>query len=163
MKTWLIVLIVLAVLGVVGVTVTGILAAIVVPQFAGASTEAKLSGLCSNLQTLRSQIKLYRIQHNDIPPSFFNFVAQMTAYSDSDGNTNEEKTAVFRFGPYLQKIPVNYFNERSDATGRHGLLDNTGTVGDDVGSWEYDETTGEIKADDDYDKDGVAGPDHVKI
>jgi hypothetical protein len=50
-----------------------------------------------------------------------------------------------------------------DATGIHGLLDNTGTVGDDVGSWEYDENIGSIYADDDYDEDGVLGADHMNL
>jgi len=163
MKTWLIVLIVLGVIGFVGVIMIGGLAAIVIPQFTEASTEAQLSSLCTDLQTLRSQIELYRIQHKDYPPSFVNFVEQMTAYSDIDGNTSEVKTAVFCYGPYLQKIQVNSFNERLDVTGKHGLVDNSGTVGDDVGSWEYNEGSGVINADDDYDKDGVAGPDHVKL
>jgi hypothetical protein len=48
-------------------------------------------------------------------------------------------------------------------TGIHGLLDNTGTIGDNVGSWEYDETTGVINADDNYDNDGVAAPGHANL
>ncbi len=77
------------------VVILGILAAIVIPQFTEASTEAKLSSLCTDLQTLRSQIELYKIQHNDVPPSFAGFVAEMTTYSDIDGNTAAAKTAVF--------------------------------------------------------------------
>jgi general secretion pathway protein G len=139
------------------VVILGILAAIVIPQFTEASTEAKLSSLCTDLQTLRSQIELYKIQHNDTPPSFANFVAQMTAQTDINGNPGTD------YGPYIQKVPVNQFNDMYDATGIHGLLDNSGAVGDNVGSWEYDETTGAINADDDYDQDGVAGPDHATL
>ncbi len=97
------------------------------------------------------------------PPSFVNFVAQMTTYSDIRGNTAAAKTVVFYYGPYMQKVPVNQFNNRFDATGIHGLLDNTGTIGDNVSGWEYDETTGVINADDNYDEDGVAGSDHVNL
>jgi general secretion pathway protein G len=50
------------------VVILGILAAIVIPQFTEASTEAKLSSLCSDLQTIRSQIELYKVQHNDAMP-----------------------------------------------------------------------------------------------
>ena len=50
------------------VVILGILAAIVIPQFTGASTEAKESSLVSNLQSIRSQIELFKIQHNDILP-----------------------------------------------------------------------------------------------
>ena len=145
------------------VVILGILAAIVIPQFTEASTEAKLSSLCTDLQTLRSQIELYKIQHNDIPPDDAAFVAQMTTYSDIDGATAAAKTAVFCYGPYIQKVPVNQFNNRLDGTGIHGKLDNTGTVGDDVGSWEYNDTLGTIYADDDYDQDGVTGADHMNL
>ncbi len=149
------------------VVILGILAAIVIPQFTEASTEAKLSSLCTDLQTLRSQIELYKIQHNDVPPSFDNFIAQTTTYTDIDGNTNAVKTAVFCYGPYMQKVPVNQFNNKFDMTtnptGIHGLLDDTGTIGDNVGSWEYDETTGSIHADDNYDEDGVLGSDHANL
>jgi len=145
------------------VVILGILAAIVIPQFTEASTEAKLSSLCTDLQTQRSQIELYKIQHNDVPPSFANYVAQMTTYSDIDGATAAAKTVVFCYGPYMQKVPVNQFNNRLDATGIHGLLNNSGIVGDDIGSWEYNETTGAIHADDNYDQDGVAGADHINL
>jgi general secretion pathway protein G len=146
------------------VVILGILAAIVIPQFTEASTEAKLSSLCTDLQTLRSQIELYKIQHNDVPPSFATFMLQMTTYSDIDGATAAAKTAVFCYGPYIQKVPVNQFNNRLDpATGNmHGLLDKTG-LSNDVGSWEYTEATGTIYADDDYDEDGVAGADHANL
>jgi type II secretory pathway pseudopilin PulG len=50
------------------VVILGILAAIVIPQFTEASTEAKTSALLSDLQGVRSQIELYKIQHNDIMP-----------------------------------------------------------------------------------------------
>ncbi|MBW7992753.1 MAG: prepilin-type N-terminal cleavage/methylation domain-containing protein [Planctomycetes bacterium] len=132
------------------VVILGILAAIVIPQFTEASTEAKSSSLCTDLQTLRSQIELYKVQHNDIPPSFANFTAQMTAQTDITGAVGTD------YGPYMQKIATNQFNNLN-------TLDNTGTVGDNVGGWEYNATTGVINADDDYDNDGVPGPDHANL
>jgi general secretion pathway protein G len=145
------------------VVILGILAAIVIPQFTEASTEAKLSSLCTDLQTIRSQIELFKVQHNDVAPLLNTFVAQMTTYSDVDGNTQATKDSTFCYGPYLQKIPVNQFNDKKDATGIHGLLDGSGTVGDDGGSWEYNQATGAIHADDNYNKDGVAGADHANL
>jgi general secretion pathway protein G len=132
------------------VVILGILAAIVIPQFTEASTEAKLSSLCTDLQTLRSQIELYKIQHNDVAPTFANFTAQMTAQTDITGAAGTD------YGPYIQKVPTNQFN--NDDT-----LDNDGTIGNDGGGWEYNETTGAINADDSYDNDGVAGPDHAAL
>ena len=88
------------------VVILGILAAIVIPQFTQASTEAKVSSLQSNLQSIRSQIELYKIQHNDAPPTDHNsFVAQMTGQTDVAGATTGTD-----FGPYLQKMPVNPFS-----------------------------------------------------
>src|SRR3954452_14514347 len=50
------------------VIILGILAAIVIPQFSNASTDARKASLLSQLQTFRSQIQLYKLQHNDILP-----------------------------------------------------------------------------------------------
>ena len=47
------------------VIILGILAAIVIPQFTNASQDARKSSLTSQLQTMRSQIALYELQHND--------------------------------------------------------------------------------------------------
>jgi general secretion pathway protein G len=87
------------------VVILGILAAIVIPQFTQASTEAKISSLQSNLQSIRSQIELYKIQHNDNPPTDdTTFLTQMTTQTDVSGAAGTD------FGPYLQKIPVNPFS-----------------------------------------------------
>src|SRR3954470_8253177 len=50
------------------VIILGILAAIVIPQFTNASKEAKQSALVSTVQTLRSQVSLFKLQHNDMLP-----------------------------------------------------------------------------------------------
>lgn len=51
------------------VVILGILAAIVIPQFTDASTEASNASVRSQLQTLRGQLELYRVQHNDTYPN----------------------------------------------------------------------------------------------
>ena len=114
------------------VVILGILAAIVIPQFTQASTDAKESSLMSNLQSIRSQIELYKIQHNDIPPSDADqatFLAQMTTYSDASGATSATKDAAHPFGPYLQKIPANPFD--ADGVNANVIV---GAVGD---GWAY--------------------------
>ena len=50
------------------VVILGILAAIVIPQFGNASREARQASLLTTVQTLRSQIALFRLQHNDFLP-----------------------------------------------------------------------------------------------
>lgn len=99
------------------VVILGILAAIVIPQFSQASTDSKVSSLQSNLQTIRSQIALYKIQHNDETPTLADFADQMTLFTDIDGNTNNTKTDVFKYGPYLQVgVPSNPFVGGNPAT-----------------------------------------------
>jgi general secretion pathway protein G len=132
------------------VVILGILAAIVIPQFTEASTEAKFSSLCTDLQTLRSQIELYKVQHNDTPPTFANFTAQMTAQTDIIGAVGTD------YGPYMQKIALNQFNNLN-------TLDNDVNIGNDGGGWEYNETTGQINADDSYDNVLPAGADHANL
>ena len=91
------------------VVILGILAAIVIPQFTQASTEAKLSSLQSNLQSIRSQIELFKIQHNDLPPTAAdNFVNEMTLFTDVGRTVGTG--AGFIYGPYLTKMPVNPFS-----------------------------------------------------
>lgn len=129
------------------VVILGILAAIVIPQFTNASSEAKLSSLCTDLQTLRSQIELYKCQHNDNPPSWLNFVAQMTEKTDVNGNAGND------FGPYLQKVPVNQFIPAAtgqDAATGNGTIEawdgNTATAVTNQASWGYHEASGAIRA-----------------
>ena len=116
------------------VVILGILAAIVIPQFTEASTEARESSLRTDLQTLRSMIELYSVQHLDVNPTLADFEDQMTKQSDIDGTVPPAagKTAL---GPYLQQVPTNPFNTLATLEAMPG----TGTAG-----WAYDEATGEI-------------------
>jgi len=99
------------------VVILGILAAIVIPQFTEASTEAKTSSLCTDLQSVRSQIELYKIQHNDNLPGVAkgthvatgaDFESAMTGYTDIFG-VPQAAAGPDIYGPYLQKLPENQF------------------------------------------------------
>src|SRR5579859_4240795 len=72
------------------VIILGILAAIVIPQFGSASTSAKTSATMSTVQSLRQQIELYKLQHNDMLPRVgaggFRFWQRMIGTTDSSGN-----------------------------------------------------------------------------
>jgi len=96
------------------VVLLGVLAAIVIPQFTEASTEARASTLVSDLQTMRSQLELYKIQHKDSLPTLASFTAQMTGQTDVAGAAYDADTSTTGpFGPYLQKIPTNPFTSSS--------------------------------------------------
>jgi general secretion pathway protein G len=120
------------------VVILGILAAIVIPQFTEASTEAKTSSLCTDLQTMRSQIELFKIQHNDDLPGAnagTTFTEAMTGTTDVAGAIGGT------YGPYIQKIPLNQFTDDASIT-------ENGALGDDSGGWEFNTTTGAFHADD---------------
>jgi general secretion pathway protein G len=129
------------------VVILGILAAIVIPQFTEASTEAKNSSLVSSLQTMRSQIELFKIQHNDNLPGWqgATFEQALTGYTDQDG-TIVAQGAVGAKGPYMQKIPANPFLD--------GVLAETVTKGtavapgDDSSGWYFNTDTGQFNAND---------------
>jgi len=82
------------------VIILGILAAIVIPQFSSASSDAKKASLRSTCQTLRSQIALYKLQHGDTLPDLAGAGgwAALTSTSVYQGTT---------VGPYMQSTPVN--------------------------------------------------------
>jgi len=95
------------------VIILGILAAIVIPQFTNASNDARNNSLSSTLQTVRSQIELYKIQHNDTPPAATSMWTHMLFPSNTTGTTNTTANATYPFGPYLQQAPVNPINGQS--------------------------------------------------
>ena len=133
------------------VIILGILAAIVIPQFTEASGEARVSNLMTNLQTIRSQLLLYKTQHLETYPAAAagedgdDFADQMTKYTDVDGNVNATPDTDYPYGPYLQSVPVNPVSG-----------DNTVTVvqaGDTAfsapaadGGWWFNTVTGEFRA-----------------
>jgi general secretion pathway protein G len=128
------------------VVILGILAAIVVPQFTQASTEAKMNSLCSNLQSLRSQIELYKVQHNDTPPTAANFAANMTETTTVAGVASGSKTrdATHAYGPYLERVPENPFNNLATVI----AIAAPANAGSGTAGWAYVNATGEVFADD---------------
>jgi len=129
------------------VVILGILAAIVIPQFTQASTEAKQNSLSSDLQTLRSQIELYKVQHNDSPPVAATFSSQMIYCTTQAGAFSASKTrdATYNLGPYLERIPENPFNRLNTIVAITDPCD----AGSKVAGWAYVESSGQIYADDD--------------
>src|SRR5436305_11102479 len=117
------------------VIILGILAAIVIPQFTNASTDARKASLVSQLQTLRSQVQLFKLQHNDILPDLVtNQWAQLMSKTNITGAV--DATAAGIYGPYLESIPKNPLNNLSAVTAAASA-----TTG-----WTYDVTTGNIGA-----------------
>ena len=126
------------------VVILGILAAIVIPQFTEASTEAKTSSLCTDLQTIRSQIELYKIQHNDNKPNMTvdeNGDNALTVVTLINGTVTTSGTPN-SYGPYIQKIPTNQFTD-SDAIAQ-GIADAVPITA--TGGWYFNTNTGAFHA-----------------
>ena len=94
------------------VIILGILAAIVVPQFTSASEDARKNSTTSLLQTVRSQLELYKMQHSDNFPTAAGTTADAANWdwSKMTGKTNPDGSAGGNFGPYLQQTPKNPLN-----------------------------------------------------
>jgi general secretion pathway protein G len=127
------------------VIILGILAAIVIPQFTQASTEARLSNLRTNLQTIRAQLLLYKTQHNEAYPDS-NFSTQMTLFSDLSGGTASTSDSTHTFGPYLQSMPANPLSNANAIRVVTGASTAFAAPTADAGWW-YNSTTGEFRAD----------------
>jgi general secretion pathway protein G len=90
------------------VIILGILAAIVIPQFTSASNDARKSNVSSTLQTLRSQVELYKLQHNDNLPNLTDTNNWAYLVKKTDVNSSlTPATGAVTFGPYMQDVPVN--------------------------------------------------------
>ncbi len=102
------------------VVILGILAAIVIPQFSNASQEASVNRIRADLQTMRSQIELYKIQHLGIAPALATFSDQMTLQTNVAGATGAADSTL---GPYLQSLPTNAFTMASTVVAADSATD----------------------------------------
>lgn len=109
------------------VVILGILAAIVMPQFSNASHLARENTLKDDLRYLRTQIGVFKAQHEDIPPGYPNcnrsnepdeatFLQHMTGHTDARGSVSATRDATHTLGPYLATMPAN------PITGKKGVL-----------------------------------------
>lgn len=133
------------------VIILGILAAIVIPQFTEASAEARISNLVTNLQTVRSQLLLYKTQHIESYPGSASdaalFGQQMTQYTDAAGTVSAVPSTTYTFGPYLQQVPINPLSGLSTVTITDTATDvfTAPATGSD-GGWWFNRGTGEFRA-----------------
>ncbi len=118
------VIIITVVLGVFGIRV--------VPQVTEASPESRICDLIDRLEQMRAQLDLYRAQHGGCFPddgSFEVFESSMTM-------------RVGRYGPYVNRIPVNPFNNLNTVR-----FDGE-PAGAEIAGWRFDTQDGLFQADD---------------
>ncbi len=121
--------------------ILGIVSAVAVPRFSRASSQARLNDLISDLQEVRSQLELFKIQHDDRLPGQTVmdgaideklFVRELTERG-SDG-----------LGPYLIQIPSNAYNNQRTVTFVNDPL--AQPRGDEGTGWWCNAATGEFRA-----------------
>ena len=146
------------------IIILGILAALAIPQFTDASSDAEDATLAANLAVMRNAVNLYYHQHSSEYPGAIKtdgtgsataggdnpaaFVDQMTTYSAKDGETSATlDRANYPFGPYLATgIPDNPINNLNTVT----VLDKStaivnGDIDDSTG-WLFNKQNGELRA-----------------
>ena len=106
------------------VIILGILAAMIIPQFSSATESARASMLMDDLRIMRSQLEVFKAQHNCVPPGFPGcdstatpteaaFLDHVTRASNSIGATAAVNTPGYPYGPYMREIPTNPFNGKT--------------------------------------------------
>jgi general secretion pathway protein G len=116
------------------VIILGILASIILPQFAGASDSAKKANMRNQLQTLRSTVQLYRIEHRDeVPPLVTTGWNAITSKTKTDGTVDPAGER----GPYLPFPPMNPLTKSSTVVA-------VGAPAAATNGWFYDEAEGKV-------------------
>lgn len=90
------------------VIILGVLAGIVIPLFANATSDARKAALSDQLHTVRVQIQLYTLQHGDTRPVLTGSTWDPLTTQTLFGNP------AIACGPYLPSVPKNTLNGFSD-------------------------------------------------
>jgi general secretion pathway protein G len=138
------------------VIILAILAAVVIPQFAASTDDAKAASLDTTLANMRATLDLYYQQHGEYPSANGDgvgaanttaaFLGQLTKYTDAAGDAETTKDVTHVYGPYLRKpqLPTEPMtNSAALQIVTVGTLGLTATAGD-PGGWKFDNVTGQF-------------------
>jgi general secretion pathway protein G len=137
------------------VSILGILGALAMPMYQNHATQARESAAKSDLSTMRAQIELYKLQHNNVPPGYVDGAAadlatlelQLVGTTTRTGAASANKVRVdpYQFGPYLKRIPDNPFNDLSTIAYVAAGADMAAAADGTSSGWLYKRETGEIR------------------
>jgi len=127
------------------VIVVAILGASAIPLVEKANRQAESSALLQNLHTLRSQIEVYKAEHDGRPPLLyegsFPQLIRATNAAGMPGPPGEK----YPFGPYLTSgIPANPVTDRSVVTASETFPPENPSGN---GGWLYHQQSGQIAPD----------------
>jgi prepilin-type N-terminal cleavage/methylation domain-containing protein len=137
------------------VAIIGILAAIAVPHFTEYSARAREAAAKDIIRTMRSQIELYRAQHQGTAPGYINgnpaptaaLQLQFAATSTVTGqvSTSTVPTDPFLYGPYIRKPPKNPFNGLTNIAYVDAATDFAVAADGTSSGWLYKKETAEFR------------------
>ncbi|MCU7931419.1 MAG: prepilin-type N-terminal cleavage/methylation domain-containing protein [Candidatus Thiodiazotropha sp. (ex Codakia rugifera)] len=153
------------------VIILALLAAIIVPQFASSTEDAKISSLDTSLSVVRTALDLYHQQHGEYPSAIAAtggvacaagtagdgaidteeaFIQQLAYYTDRDGAAcTQQNAGAFPYGPYLKKAELSANAISEDNTlvivsdGDLSLIPPANTLA----GWRFDNVSGKFVAD----------------
>lgn len=120
------------------VVIMAILAATIIPQFSDSTKDAKSNTSKFNLHTIRSQIELFKSQHDGKVPTNLN---DLTLKTNTAGQTGT--TSAFPYGPYLQELPANPFTG-SQTVSAASSNPPTAATGSATAGWLYHAASGGV-------------------
>lgn len=118
---------------------------VVIPQFQDVSKMTNAAAVRQTIYTIRSQLQVYRNEHGAYP-LYSTFEAQMTQWTDYDGNASAVQDATHNLGPYLDKLPDNPVSGLQTIRGANNNRIQFAVRAID-GGWWYNTATGEFRAD----------------
>lgn len=127
-------------------------------QSTEASNDTRASSTMTNLKTFRSQLQLYKAQHDEKWPT--DLAAQMTSFTSAQGTTSAAQTPQCRFGPYLLRIPANPYTGASNVTTVNAPGISYRPAADMNHGWWYNSATGEFRC---HVPDSVVTPDGKQV
>jgi general secretion pathway protein G len=140
------------------VVIVGILGSILIGYFGNTGDDARFAGTVDNLRELRSQIDLYRNQHQDRLPGVSGadpdtvFVEQLSMPTNAQGQRSPKGNQGFGdpdfpFGPYIpNSLPPNPFNKSRRVRTVTKFPDAApGGGGPTAPGWIYEITSGRIR------------------
>lgn len=119
------------------VVILGVISAIAIPRLSRGAEGAEQAKLRQDLAVLNKALELYAAEHNGEYPSEANAPAQLTQYTDLDGDVSATKTSTHIYGPYLRDAPAATGGARPGAKGL-GTADAPGI------GWLYSKAHGRI-------------------
>lgn len=120
------------------VVIMAILAATIIPQFSDSTKDAKNNTSKFNLHTIRSQIELFKSQHDGKVPTDLLDLTKKTNVSGQVGTTS-----AYPYGPYLQELPANPFTG-SQTVSAASSNPPTAATGSTTAGWLYHAASGGV-------------------